>query len=235
MAKKQLDQYMVNEHVLEVRYDSSVSFLTGDGQVADYIRSVNLFPHWKIDANIVNFFDTPLEVKQLGAFIAFNRAGYIVKNPDTQNFFQEKAIAFWAKFLENNVFPLPEVDRFGTRTKIFLSSDKPFEEVNQAVYEKFITADARKTLGGAESDLTYLIKLEDGGFTLNVLIGPLHKGEAEKFLSFKSERFSSTGLILDIDCYIQDRLSPKDIPRLLRDAMTLTWDKANKIAKFVGL
>jgi len=226
---------MLTEHVLEVRYAASGSFLNVHGYIADYIRGAGLFPHWKIDANIVHFFDFPLEVQKLGAFVAYNRAGYIVKNPDTQNFFQDKAISFWDTLLKNKSFGLPEPERFGARTKIFIVSDKPFEEVNQSIYEQFFTETARKTLGGTETDLSCVIKLEHDLFTLNVMIGPLHKGEAEKFLSFKSDRFASTGLILDIDCFTRSQLKHNAVPQLLKEAMVLTWDKADHIAKVVGL
>jgi hypothetical protein len=62
---------MLTEHVLEVRYDASGTFLNVCGYVADYIRQANFFPHWKIDLNIVNFSDEPENVKLEGAFVGY--------------------------------------------------------------------------------------------------------------------------------------------------------------------
>ncbi len=131
MVKKRLEQYMVAEHVLEVRYAASGAFLNVMGYMADYIRDKGLFPHWRVGTNIVNFFDSE-PVKKTGAFVAYNRSGYVAKNPDTRNFFQDKAIAFWNVLLANEHFKLPDPTRFGARTKIFLSSHKPFEEINES-------------------------------------------------------------------------------------------------------
>lgn len=230
-----MNQQMVTEHVLEVRYAAAGSFLNLHGYIADHIRSAGQFPHWKIDANIVHFFDTPLEVKRCGAFVAYNRAGFIVKDPDTQNFFQDKTTAFWKTLLENNRFRLPEPERFGVRTKIFINSDKPFGDINQSLYQQFFSPIARDAFGGTETDLSYFVKLDDGGFTLNIMVGPLHEGEAEKFLSFKSDRFRSTGMILDIDCFTTSQFTHTGVSGLLKDAMALTWSKADRIAKAAGL
>jgi hypothetical protein len=236
MAKKRIEEYMVAEHVLEVRYAASGAFLNVMGYVADYIRDRGLFPYWRIDPNIVNFFDSePLAIQKTGAFVAYNRSGYVVKDPDTRNFFQDKAVAFWDALLANKHFELPSPTRFGARTKIFLSSRKPFEEINQALCQKFFTDHGRQVLGGKEVDVTYMVQLAEGEFLSNVMVGPLHEREAERFLSFKSDRLSSTGLILDIDYFKNGDLKHKAIPELLRQAMALTWQKTERIADSIGL
>ena len=83
MAKKEKDKIMLAEHILEVRHEASGTFLDVRGYVADYIRGKNIFPHWKIDTNIINFRDIANGINKEGAFVGYKSAGYIVYNPDT--------------------------------------------------------------------------------------------------------------------------------------------------------
>jgi len=63
MAKPKDEKVMLAEHTLEVRHFASGTFLDVRGYVADYIRQEGAFPHWQIDANVVNFRDESNVVK----------------------------------------------------------------------------------------------------------------------------------------------------------------------------
>lgn len=230
MSKKKIESHMLTEHILEIRYVASGSFLDARGYIADYIRGSGLFPHWNIDANVVNFFDAESgKVEKIGAFAGYKNAGCTIKNPDTKNFFQDKAISYWETLIANKVFKLPDLTRFGARTTTFITSTKSFEEINNEMYTRFFTSEGRNILGGAETDLMYTIELNEEQFRVRVTIGPLHEGEAEKFFSFKTDQFNSAGLFVDVDCYKTDGLTQKTVPKLLRNAMALTWAKVEKI------
>src|SRR4030066_1556520 len=148
MGEKGEVKIMLSDHVLEVRHAASGSFLDVRGYVADYIRNNGLFPHWKIDNNVVNFRDLPDKIDKEGAFAGYKSAGYIVLNPGTRNYFVDRASAYWRILLKNQHYKLPDPTRFGTRTRVFLPSQNTFDVMNKRVFEFFYTNEARDLIGG---------------------------------------------------------------------------------------
>lgn len=235
MAKPKDDKVMLAEHTLEVRHLASGTFLDVRGYVADYIRQEGAFPHWQIDANVVNFRDEPASVKAEGAFVGYKSAGYVSLNPQTRNYFTDRASAFWKLLLKNNHYKIPDPTRFGTRTKVFIPSSRTFEEINKTIYETFLTENARSLIGGKQTDLQFTIDLREETFEVRVIGGPTRKDEVGRYLQFESDYFKQSGLFLDIDFYKTDGLSLVDVPVLLRKAIDLTWHKAELIASGIGL
>ncbi len=236
MSEKGRDKVMIAEHVLEVRYDASGAFLDVRGYVADYIRQEeNFLPHWSIDANVVNFRDDPQKIIKEGGFVGYRSSGYVVFNPETQNFFVDKASVFWKLLLKNPHYKLPTPTRFGTRTKVFIPSSKSFDDINKKMYEVLFAEKARSLFGGNEQDLMFTVVLKEAGFEVRVLGGPIHKQEATQYFQFGSDHFDKCGLFLDIDYYKTTDLAQKDVPQLLHSSIDLMWKKAERIAEGLGL
>lgn len=205
------------------------TFLDVRGYVADYIRSCGLLPHWKIDPNVVHFRDMPNEMKLEGGFAGYKNAGYIVLKK-TRNYFEDKASLFWKTLLKNKHYEIPEILRFGTRTKVFLPSEKSFDEINKIVFEKFFTKEAGELIGGKESDVQFIFDLNEGQFKVRLSGGPIHKNEAGDYLRFESEHFTNCGLFLDLDFYKTENVSKEIVPKLLKEATSITWTKVENIA-----
>lgn len=232
---KEEDKVIVSEHVLEVRHQAIGRFLDVRGYVADHIKGAELFPHWEIDTNVVKFRDAPKKPKKIGAFAGFQSAGVFVYDPDTRNFFEDKSGKFWKTLVKNQFYTIPAITRFGCRTKVFLNSNKTFEEINQAVYSKFFTDEFKSLVGGKEKDLQIIIVFSSGEFEVSLTCGPIHKKEANRYFSCESEHFSETGVLLDVDIYKTENIKHDDIPGLTKKAMKLTWEKIDSIAKAVGV
>jgi len=226
---------MLVEHVLEVRHEALGTFLDVRGQVADYVRRAKFLPHWKIDANVVNFRDEQNTIKTEGAFVGYKNAGYVVLNPQTRNFFTDRASAFWRLLLSNPTYHLPEPTRFGMRTKVFVPSSLAFEQINKAMFESMFTEKARDLFGGTEKDLQFTIDLTEAEFNVRVIGGPIHKNEAPQFFQFKDDDLKKCGLFLDIDCFKTVDLELDAVPKLLSDSVGRMWEKAEKIAVGLGL
>jgi len=235
MAKKPEEKVMLAEHVLEVRYVPSGSFLDVRGYVADYIRESGLFPHWKIDTNVVNFRDKPNKVEKEGAFAGFRNAGYLAYNPETRNYFVDRAGVFWRTLQKNEHYQIPPIERFGARTKVFLPSDVSFEEINSRVFHRLYTDTTREVLGGTEKDVQFIVELIDEGFDIRVSGGPIHEGEVKRYLSFESKEMDQTGLYVDLDFYRTKNVEHRDIPKLLRAAIDQTWQRVERLASVVGI
>lgn len=229
------NQIMLAEHVFEVRYMASGSFLDVRGYVADYIRDSKFLPHWKIDSNTVNFRDHPQKVESEGAFAAYNKAGYVTYNPKTRNFFMDRGGSFWRILEKNKHYKIPPLERFGARTKVFLPSDKSFDSINKTAFNVLYTEKAREIFGGTETDVQFIVELNEAGFQVRILGGPIHKEEAGNYLGFQADEFQKAGFFLDLDFYKTKDFQNKDIPYLLKKAVELTWTKVENIAGAIGL
>lgn len=232
---KDKDKVMVAQQILEVRHEPSGSFLDVRGYVADYIRASKLFQHWNIEANVVQFRDMADKILKDGAFAGYKTAGYVVNNPDTHNYFVDKASAFWKMLLKNNHYSIPTLTRFGARTKVFIPSTMSFDKINNLMFETFFTERARKLIGGTETDLLFSINLNESHFQGTLQGGPVREKEASNYLNFESEHLKNTGIFLDIDYFKTKDLSNDIIPELLREAVALTWAKVENISANLGL
>ena len=232
---KEDNKVIVSEHVLEVRHQATGRFLDVRGYVADHIKGAELFDHWEIDTNVVKFRDAPRRPEKIGAFAGFQSAGVFVYDPDTRNFFEDKTGKFWKTLIKNQFYTLPELTRFGCRSKVFLNSDKSFDEINIAVYSKFFTEEFKTLVGAKEKDLQIVIDLSSGEFDIKIHCGPIHKEEARRYFSFKSDHFSDSGFFLDIDIYKTKKIKHADIPSLTKKAMKLAWEKVDSFATAVGI
>ncbi len=144
------------------------------GRLADYIRDEKFLPHWNIDANAINFRDQKASIKTEGGFIGYKNAGYIVQNPQTKNFFQDRAIAFWELLMANVDYTIPEPSRFGCRTKMFFPSKISFSKLNNIMYKQIFTENFKNTVGGSEDDLQFTLTLKESGYNISLHVGPCH-------------------------------------------------------------
>ncbi len=235
MAKKTDEKLLLAEQILEVRYVPSGSFLDVRGYVADYIRDSKFLPHWQIDSNVVNFRDKPDSVQKEGAFAGFRSAGYFSYNPETRNYFVDRAGLFWRTLQKNQHYTIPALERFGARTKVFLPSEKSFEEINHAVYHTLYSDKAREMVGGSEKDVQFIIELKEQDFEGRIAGGPIHKDEAGRYLSFKSKEFAKPGFFVDVDFSRTTDLKHDEVSKLLRAAVDLTWVKIENLAAAIGV
>lgn len=235
MAKKQTGKIMLAEHILEVRHKASGTFLDVRGYVADYIRNNGQFPHWNIDTNVVNFHDDLEGFSRDAAFVGYKSAGYVVNNADTRNYFIDRASSFWTTLLKNKHYQIPNITRFGCRTKAFIPSDAGFDEINKAFFEGLFTAEARKLVGGHETDVQIIINLTENPFDVQVRGGPVNKDEVGRYLNFESEHFKKCGLFLDIDFFKIKEVSHDQVRKLLKESIDLAWLKIERIASGLGI
>ena len=127
------------------------------------------------------------------------------------------------------------LNRFGMRTKLFVPSASSFGSINKTMYEELFSENARSLIGGAETDLQFTIELNESGFGVRVMGGPINKDEAGKYFQFEADEFKKCGLFLDLDYYTTRDLKPDGIPKLLHKAVDLMWVKAERIARGLEL
>ncbi len=230
MMKKE-EKIMVTEHILEMRHGAVGSFLDVRGFVADYVRNSGFLPHWSIDANIVNFRDESNRVEKEGAFAGYKSFGYFTYNPPTKNFFQDRAISFVKLIDKNSDYNIPNIARFGCRSKIFIPYEKDFDLLNGLLNENFISDSLRDIVSHKETDLQIVLEYTDKIFNSRLTIGPMHKDEVKNQLNFESESFSKAGLFLDIDYFKTDNIELANIFPLIKESMILIWEKVDSITK----
>jgi len=233
MTKK--DEIVVTEHTLEVRHFASGKFLDSRGFIADYIRSNEIFPHWQIDTNVVQFRDLPTTVSKIGGFVGYKSAGLFCYDPDTRNYFEDKAAKFWRTLIKNQFYNIPDIQRFGCRTKAFLNCQKTFKEINDTLYQNYFSDAFRELMGDKEKDLQVVIDLLVDNFNMKITIGPIQKKEARRYFNFDSDHFNETGIYIDIDVSKTEDVKEKDIPGLVKSAMAETWKKVDEISRSNGI
>lgn len=232
---KNKERMIVTEHVLEIRHQASGRFLDVRGYVADHFRSNELFPHWQIDSNVVQFRDEPKTPKKIGAFAGYKSAGLYTFDPSTRNYFEDKVGQFWKVLSKNQFYTIPEIERFGCRTKAFLNCSESFENINDSLYQKFFSDEFRGLIGEKEKDLQIVVNLSAGKFQLNITCGPIKSNEANKYFNFKSDHFEDTGIFLDIDVSMVKKIQSSKVSSLVKEAMILTWEKIDNISKSIGI
>jgi hypothetical protein len=103
------------------------------------------------------------------------------------------------------------------------------------MFEGLYSERIRTLVSGSQTDLQFTIELKEKGFDIRVMGGPIHKDEAPRYFQFKTDELHKCGLYLDIDCYKTSGLTLDSVPKLLKEAVALTWDKAERIASGLGL
>ena len=226
---------MLAEQILEVRYPASGSFLDVRGSVADQIRTKGFLSHWSIEPNIINFRDDAEAVNKEMAFVGYKSAGYVVQDAPTKNFFQERAALFWRHLRDCKDFPIPKLERFGARSKIFIPTDKTFQEVYKAGCAVLYTPQALE-LGATLKDVQFVFQLKTAdGFEGRISGGPVAKDEAAAHLNSDSPLLSKAGFFIDVDLYKSSGIEHDDVSKLLRDASALHWAKADAFAAAIGI
>lgn len=229
------EKIMVTEHILEIRHGAVGSFLDVRGFVADYIRNDGFLPHWKIDTNVVSFRDRSDTVEKEGAFAGYKSFGYFTYNPPTKNYFQDRAFSFTKLLLKNQDYSIPNITRFGCRTKVFIPCEKDFEFLNKTLNEKFISSSLRDIVSHNETDLQIVLEFNEKGFHSRIVLGPMHKDEIKSQMNFDSEYFSKIGLFLDLDYFRTENIDNSKIQTYLKETMNLVWEKVDKISHLVGI
>ncbi len=226
---------MLTQHVFEVNHEPSGSFIDARGDVADYIKNANLFLHWNIGTNTVNFHDSPDGVKKDVALASFKNIAYFVFNPENRSYFVDKASSFWNILLKHKHYKMFNPTRFGCRTQVFVPTSKSFEQVKENIFNSFYKITARELLGGKENDIQLVFDFSEGQFKVHLFGGPMNKNEAAMHFNFKSDHFKKCGLYINTDYYKTDGLNNSSIEKLLVDASRLSWSRIETIVSSLKL
>jgi len=234
MSKKSTE-VMVVEHIFEVRHHASGKFLDVRGLIADYIKAQGLFPHWNIDANVINFRDDKETIKSDGAFIGYSSAGYIVYNPDTKNYFKDKAGSFWKNLKSNQHYNIPDLLRFGARSKIFIPINDSFENIHKKIFDAFFKNNINTIIKGKIDDTQFVFDITDDIYKVKIKGGPVNKNEVEKYMSFQSEEFKKEGIYFDLDYTIIENIDEKNMKKYLEKSIEKTWIQVESILEEIGI
>jgi hypothetical protein len=69
--------------------------------------------------------------------------------------------------MKNEHYKIPDIERSGVRTKVFLPSEKSFEDINKHVFETLYTDITRKVLGGTQTDVQFVVDLKEDDFDVS--------------------------------------------------------------------
>ena len=134
MSKKITERTFITEHTLELRHAPTGKFLDERGALADHIKANNFFQHWQIQENTISFFDGEKGIQTKGAVVSYKNIAFLTYKPSSQNYFKEQALSFWKMLLKYKNYTIPEINRFGARTRCYIPSKLEFQEINNIIY-----------------------------------------------------------------------------------------------------
>lgn len=223
----------LSEHSIEARHAPVGRFLDVRGSVADELITADLFPFWEIKDNVVRLRDGRNQVIKRGAFVGFKSLGLFSYQPDSRTTATEEFSLFWNVLNNSDLYKIPVPHRLGCRSKIFLKSAEPFEDLAARISSLLLSPNALKSLTPSATDFKIVVDYTDGLFSTILTIGPLHIGEASQHFSFYDEAFSSTGIFVDLDVSRTASLTLEGVPETVSEAFKVSWTKADQITKFL--
>ncbi len=235
MTKKETGKY-ITEHIFELRHNAFGRFLDLRGKIADQIKEKELCQHWSIQENTISFLDKEGVINKPKAIVSFNKIAVITRDPPTHNYFQDQSLAFWKAINAIKEYDIPEITRFGVRTKCYIPANNlEFKDVYNNICQKLFDNKILKRIGGSTEDLQLVLDFKDHGFNGRIILGPVKKNEANRYFSFISKEFDCAGLYIDIDVFQMKNITQKDIKTILEKAMNLTWKKIDDTALSLGV
>jgi hypothetical protein len=235
MSKNTSEVTYVTEHILEIKHEPTGKFLDVRGSIADYITKNEMFSHWNINETSVSFFDTPAGIKDVGAVVSYDKIIFLSYNPSTQNYFEDKAVKFWKILERNEQYVIPEIGRFGARTKCFIPSKLSFNDINNRVYTTFFNEKSANIMGGRQTDQQIIFDLNENDFQVRIITGPVKINEAKRYFNFSVPEFEHAGLYIDVDYYQVGKIPSTEIRNLFNNAMVLFWQKIERIKNAIGI
>jgi hypothetical protein len=84
--------------------------------------------------------------------------------------------------------------------------------------------------------LQVTLDLEQPQGVLRAVVGPLHRGEAEKHFRQKSPHFDAAGIFIDLDAFWEGKeLSALEVERFARDKPSELWVTIDGFVRGLGV
>ncbi len=231
---KKKDIKVLSEHIFELRYKVLAQILDIRGILAENMRELMNFVHWRITENRIELRDSDEQNKESG-FISYKNCGYVILRPDTRNFFQDKAIKFLKNLLSIDGFILNPITRIGVRSTFIIPYEGSFDSLCKIIYEKFYVDKNINQLFNAEivdvgASLNFKSKI---GF-YNTTTGPMKKDQMKQFLK-KHDDLPEISLFFDIDYFKNDlgKINENEIYNLIKRYSTRSWEIMDNIKPLI--
>jgi len=230
-----MPQPLSSEHYMEIRYEAMGSFLNIRGAVADFVKEKEIFRHWRIGENRVDFWnmEDPDEDPEKG-YVSFRNCGYQMHNPSTENHFLDRAAKFISALGDMESFNFPRISRLGVRSRFYHSVENmSFGEFCERYSTKFLRDGVPGVFAGSVKDVAVNLDFRDKNVSFNTASGPMKKEQfIQQFSTLaQKEEIAPIGLFFDIDCFETDLgiLPTQTIQVDLRALHKQCWQKLNAI------
>ncbi len=235
------DRKLSSNHFFEVRLEPQGAFLNRRGEIADFIKERELFRHWNIGSNKVDFWNSEDRSEDPEtASVSFRSVSYQMLNPSTQNHFSDRTAKFLTALEEAPGFKFTPVERLGVRAHFYLQVEGlTFSELHQKFAEKACGKPFKEIFDEVWTDVGVILELRKGETFLRIHTGPMKKDQFVKQFSPLSEKDSigEVGFFLDIDCFRVDlkTTSSRDIIGTMKTLHKTCWEKLDKLANFLEI
>jgi len=187
------------------------AFLDYRGKVVNEMKEKLGLSEWNIADNIVKAYNSDKTEK---AFCAYNRIGYSLLNPETNNLFSDKFNKHIRGLVSNEYFENEfTIKRIGVRLRTMKQTELSLKDLvlkfkNIILHEKFV--DGINDCQDYE-DIGFNINLKDEVGFYNIGFGPMEKKQAREFFKEVNENLiPEVGIFFDVDYFVKEDFNLKD-------------------------
>lgn len=234
MANNTADRKLINEHIVEIRFQPNPKILDYRGTWAEMVSKHMKLSEWRIIENRFDVYDVE---KTRRAFVSFRNAGFIVHNGKTKNYFPDQALKFMKLLFQQEGFgDRIFVIRLGVKSRFATGFRGSFDELLQLYSSRFVSVKqaAKEAFDALIIDIGCPLDFETAIGKINSMSGPMTADEISRFFKFEANP-PDVGLYLELDYWKrpQKKMTAKEILSLVKEYSNENWDRHEAIKDLV--
>ena len=219
---------ILKQLITEIRYTPTILF--HENRIAVCYRLTDTFHHWTLDIAKVEMYETPNKEESEKLFSFTNRGASILqKNVTDYESFRTLAERIFNNIIEG--IRIPRIIRIGIRFFYITSSNLSFEILKDILCGRIYTQDAINTLSPNPTDLAFVVNFTQYNTNFHLVYGPVARNELRERFSEPTGEFFEVGLMIDLDCSIND-VSLDRIHPFLRESYRNSQTMLERVLRF---
>lgn len=209
---------LLKKVVFEARFNSNLMVLDNRGKI--HQRWKDEFTEISLNADKMVLKNPVLPSE---AFVTATNIG--TSFDDVTNLNKYKDLT--KKFIQSTstILELEQFGRAGLRFYYVL----PFDHVEQlikALAGAFcLKADIWKLMGKEKEEIAFSFRMREGDLGIKFSFGSIKRQEKETIPEGREAFYPKFGLLIDVDCYVEKGLAPKEVPNFIDNAERKIKDK----------
>ena len=192
----------ISEHVVEVRYEPTSTFIDRRGETAARLLQEFGLPHWEINENRTDVFHNETGER---VFVSFNNCGYSVRDSNPPDHFSDRAGKLVRLVGSEDILGDPlDVHRIGVRSRFLVPFEGSFGDLMKRYEERYAVLRAEALSDAHLTDIGVTLDLEDGVGKFKTQTGPMQlEAQMRFFMNNREAKYPTAGLYFEVDYRIE--------------------------------